>query len=380
MRRFLLSLYCVTLLFCTPATLATDWTHIEQKAQGQTVYFYAWGGNPQVNHYIEWVASQVERQFDITLVHVKVADISDALTLIINDKSSDRDHGGKVDMLWLNGENFATLKSLNLLYGPFTDTLPNTQLLNPALPTDSDFSIPVEGLESPWGVGQLGFLFDEKTTPTPARSAVELLQYAKQHPGRISYPQPPQFHGTTFLKQLLWELTDDPDALRKDVSEVDFDAVTQPLWTYLDELHHYAWYKGRRFPQSDRHMIQLMGDRELHMAITFNPGEGPAAVQRGDIPSTVSQHTFRAGALTNIHFLAIPYNSDVKEGAKVVIDYLMSAEAQTRKADIAHWGDPTVLAPEHVPSVTAELSLGIPEPHFTWHTHLPLAWKARYGF
>ncbi|MET4696281.1 ABC transporter substrate-binding protein [Endozoicomonas lisbonensis] len=374
-------LMIVLSLFMVPAR-AANWAHIENQAKEQTVYFYAWGGHPRANDYIQWAGREIKRLHNVNLVHVKVGDISEAVTIILSEKSSERHSQGRVDLLWVNGENFAALKRADLLYGPFTDQLPNDSLVDKRLPVDIDFATPVDGLEAPWGVGQMVMMFDRAVTPQVPTSASELLQYAKKHPGRISYPQPPQFHGVTFLKQLLSELVEDTQALQKPVDAIDFDKVTEPLWRYLDQLHKVGWYSGRRFPQSDQHMMQLLDDRELHMAISFNPAEAAAAVNRGNLAHSVSSHAFQQGALTNIHFLAIPYNSSAKEGAQVVINFLMSPQAQQRKADLAVWGDPPVLQSSLLdvsPEATARFDV-IPEPHFSWHGALANGWLKRYGY
>ena len=49
-----------------------------------------------------------------------------------------------------------------------------------------------------------------KQLPT---SAAALLAWTKAHPYRFTYPKPPQFHGSSFLKQILLELTPDPAPL-----------------------------------------------------------------------------------------------------------------------------------------------------------------------
>lgn len=359
-----------------------QWFKLEKKARSQTVYFYAWGGHPQVNDYLSWASQEIEQQFGVTLVHVKVADISEAIAIILSEKAAGRNHHGRADLLWVNGENFAALKRADLLFGPFAHQLPNDQLVDKKLPVNVDFATPVEGLEAPWGVGQLVMMFDQAITPKPPASANELLEYARTHPGRISYPQPPQFHGITFLKQLLTELVVDAEALKQPISDINFDEVTQPLWDYLDQLHKVSWYKGRRFPQSDRHMMQLLDDKELHMAISFNPAEAMAAVNRGDLADTVSSYGFNHGSLTNIHFLAIPYNSSAKEGAQVVANFLLSPKAQERKADLTIWGDPPVLRQDlmNVPKEATARFQSISEPHYSWHGALAKAWLTRYGY
>ena len=70
--------------------------------------------------------------------------------------------GGSVDLIWINGENFAAMKNAGLLYGPFAESLPNFRFVDvEGKPTvRSDFTVPVDGLESPWGMAQIVFIYD----------------------------------------------------------------------------------------------------------------------------------------------------------------------------------------------------------------------------
>src|SRR5690606_19683000 len=87
-----------------------------------------------------------------------------------------------------------------------------------------DFTVPVEHLEAPWGMAQLVFMYDTAQVSAPPRSIAALGRWAGENPGRFAYPQPPDFLGTTFLKQALLELAADPAVLQRPVA--DFDAVT----------------------------------------------------------------------------------------------------------------------------------------------------------
>ena len=98
-----------------------------------------------------------------------------------------------------------------------------------------------------------------------------MLSYAKAFPNRLSYPKPPAFHGTSFLKALLIELTNNDPSLSQPVDKVDFNTVTSSLWKYLDEFHNVAWRKGQQFPASAAETVQLLDDSQLDLAITFNP-------------------------------------------------------------------------------------------------------------
>src|SRR6185295_3233654 len=116
-------------------------------------------------------------------------------------KSAGQKDGGSVDLIWVNGENFAAMRANRLLYGPFTALLPNSRLLDPVRnPTLAlDFTVPTEGLESPWGMAQFTFFFDSGRIALPPRSIGALLDWAQANPGRFTYPAPPDFIGTTFL-------------------------------------------------------------------------------------------------------------------------------------------------------------------------------------
>lgn len=158
MKKWLLLLNSVILSFGVNAT--DTWQEIEQKAKGQTVYFHAWGGSQEINNYLRWADKELQRNYGVTLKHVKVADISESTSRLIAEKTAEKNKGGSVDMVWINGENFKSMKNNKLLFGPFVNELPSWEYVNKTLPVDSDFSEPTLGLEAPWGVGQLVFIHD----------------------------------------------------------------------------------------------------------------------------------------------------------------------------------------------------------------------------
>ncbi|MFH0224709.1 ABC transporter substrate-binding protein [Vibrio furnissii] len=360
---------------------AQSWQDISDKARGQTVYFHAWGGSQEINQYIRWAGEQLKTQYGVELKQVKITDTAETVTRLIAEKAAGKESGGSVDLMWINGENFKSMKNNDLLYGPFVETLPNWQYVNASLPIDSDFSEPTEGLEAPWGVGQLVFIYDHQKLNNPPQSFAELLSYAKAFPNRITYPRPPEFHGTSFLKALLIELTNNDAALSKPVDAQSFALITAPLWHYLDELHAVAWRAGKQFPSGSSEMIQLLDDDQIDLALTFNPNAVYSAQASGKLAKTTRSHAMQAGALSNIHFLAIPWNATAKEGALVAINFLMSPEAQSRKGDMNVWGDPSVLRNDVLTGSAANTKLfkSIAEPHPSWQAALEAAWQTRYG-
>ena len=374
-----------------------DWDAVLEEARGQTVYWSAWAGDPRINAYVEWVAEEVEARHGVAVEHVKVADVAEAVSRVLAERQAGRDEGGSVDLVWINGENFAAMKEAGLLFGPWAEDLPRWPLVDvegkPAV--TSDFTVPTDGLEAPWGMAQLVFYHDAERLPDPPRSMEALAGWAEANPGRFAHPAPPDFLGTTFLKQALHELADDPAPLAEPVTDAAYEALAPALWDWLGGLTPNLWREGRAYPANGAALRQLMADGEVDLAFSFNPNEASAAIANFELPETVRSYVLEGGTIGNAHFVAIPYNADAKAGALVVADFLLSPEAQARKTDPAVWGDATVLdlaalAPEDralfedVPLGPAtlspeELGASLPEPHPSWMVRIEEDWMRRYG-
>ncbi len=382
-----------------PATAQTDpsdWDAVLEAARGQTVYWHAWGGSTTTNAFIDWVGERVAEDHGVALEHVKLADTADAVSRVIAEKTAGRDEGGAVDLIWINGANFAAMKEGGLLFGPFAEDLPNWALVDvEGKPVTTDFSVPTEGYESPWAAAQVVFMHDTADMPEALPDMDALLDWARANPGRFTYPQPPDFLGSTFLKQALYGLTDDPEALLRPVDEADYDAVAAPLWAFLEALTPNLWREGRAYPQSGPAQLRLIADDEIDLAISFSPGEASAAIANFELPETVRTFVPEGGTIGNASFVAIPYNASAREGAMVVADFLLSPEAQARALDPEVLGYGTVLdmgklSPEERAAFEAvdlgvatlspdELGPALPEPHPSWMERLAEDWTARYG-
>ena len=393
-RRQSLALLGATLAGTSWGQTAPGWSAMESQARGQKVYFNAWGGSERTNAYIQWAAGEMRARFGFQVEHVKLADTPEVIKRVRSEKAAGRQTGGSADVVWINGENFLTMKREGLLFGPFAESLPNYRYVDvtgkPS--TRSDFSEPVNGLEAPWGMAQFTLFADNKRVPNPPQSMAALADFARAHPGRVTYPRPPAFIGTTFLKQALLELTTDRAPLYLPVTPEAFASATTPLWTYLNALHPHLWRGGKQFPPTPAAITQMMADGELLIALTFNPNEAANEIAASRQAPTVRSWQMAGGAVGNTHFLAIPFNSGAKQAAQVFINFLMSPEAQARKADIAIWGDPTVLAMNTLTAIERQRfgaqarpgQVGKPapvllEPHGSWVEPLEREWLRLYG-
>jgi len=375
----------------------SDWSSVVKAADGQTVYFNAWGGAPNINAYISWVGDEVKAKYGVTLNHVKLDDTASAVNRVITEKAAGRDEGGSIDLIWINGENFAALKRKNLLVDDnWSEKLPNYAFADVAgKPTLTyDFTVPVDGQESPWGMAQLTFYYDSAWLETPPTSLDALAEWVEANPGRFTYASPPNFIGTTFLKQVLYGVVEDKEILRNPVVEENFDAVTAPLWDYLDRLKPNLWRKGEIYAADTTQLKNLLADGEIGIAMTFNPGEASSAIMAEELSDTVRSFVLDYGSMGNSHFVTIPYNANAKAGAMVVADFLLSAEAQARKADEQVWGDPSVLDVNLLPAqgkalfdslkrgpatlAADQFGATLLEPDASWAMKLEEEWAKRY--
>ncbi|KAA0926876.1 ABC transporter substrate-binding protein [Psychrobacter sp. ANT_H56B] len=383
-----------------------QWQQIVQAGENQDVYFHTWGGDPQINAYIQWAAKAVDKKYNINLVHVKLSDTSEAVSRVLAEKSANNNKKGSVDLIWINGANFAAMSENKLLLKDWASTLPNFALTDPDNnpSVTLDFGIPTNGMEAPWGQASLTFYYDNLAINKPPATLQQLKMWAQQNPGRFGYPKPPDFLGMSFLKYALVMLHEQNDSkngttlraeLNQPVDAQNKDLILNPLWNFLDELHPRLWRKGEQFLQSGAQMRRLVDDTELSLAFTFSGPEIPAAVQRYDLPPSIRSYAMTDGSLSNTHFVAIPYNASHAAAAQLVANFLLSPEAQAHKQNPAVWGDKTVLVQSTLsaeqqalfkankPHASAlhfdAIKRTVSEPHPSWVDAIMQGWQTRYG-
>lgn len=341
MRKLLALLLAFTLLFsfngCGQKQSGTqeldlssaEWDEIVEAARGTTVTFYGWGGDENRNNWLNTtVADYVKEHYDIALEVVGM-DINDILSKLSGEKQAGSETGS-IDMIWINGENFYSAKDNGLLYGPFTGQLPNMEayidLEDPE--TLNDFCMPIEGYEAPYAKAQMVFFNDSAVTPEAPASAEELLEFCKKYPGKVTYPALPDFTGSAFVRNIIYELCGWEQF--QDM-EADYDTVKaaiEPALDYLRELNPYLWNEGKTFPESSTTVDAMFADGELVMNMSYGPFSVATGIAEGSYTDTTRTFVFDNGTIGNTNYMAIAFNSPNKAGAMVVINAILSAELQ----------------------------------------------------
>lgn len=312
-----------------------DWASIEAAADGGTVQWWLFGGDDRINSYIDDHVVPAAAELGVTLRRNPIDDTADAVNTVLTTVRADEEVGA-VDLIWINGENFANGVEADLWREDWATRLPNADLVDPTT-VEEDFGVAVEGRESPWSRALFVFAHDGARVPIPPRSFDELLRFARDNPGRITYPAPPDFTGSAFVRQLVAALGED----------AAFD--------YLTELQPLLWEEGRTFPGDEAELNQLFANGEVDIAMSYDPAFVESAVAQGRFPATVRPFVLAEGTLQNTSYVAMPRTAPNPAAAMVVANLLLDPTLQAVKADPAVLGVPTVLDLDRLPPDQAAL-------------------------
>jgi len=368
------------------------WADVLAAAQGTTVNWHMWGGSDKINTDVDRdIGARVLELYGITLNRVPVVDTADVVNKIL-DESAAGDTTGTVDLIWINGENFRTLAQAELLYGPWSESIPNAQFVNwedPALAYD--FGFPVNGYESPWGHAQ--FVIEYNTAlvgEEPPRTFEALAEWAAANPGLFTYPAIPDFVGSVFVRHLFYWAAGGPEPFLGDFDQAVFDQYAPMVWEYLNALEPNLWRAGETYPEASV-LTDLLANQEVAFNMDYNPGRAASNILEGIYPETVRTFVFDTGTISNNNFVTIPFNAPNAAGAMVVANFMLSEEYQLNLTDPTNWGwlspiSPAVYSQEFQDAVAAferhpatlaseELAAHtLPEPPSTWVTAMEQGW------
>ena len=311
-----------------------SWDAVLKHARGTTVNWYMWGGSAAINEFVDTSYGDVLRQeYDITLNRVPVADTVDAINLVLTEAEAGIKEDGSVDLIWINGENFFTLRQANLLYGPWAESIPNSALVdwgNPAVAFD--FGFPVEGYESPWSSAQLHFIYDSARMSADElpRTYGELDAWIRAHPGRFTYvaPGPGAFQGTRFVKQMIYHVSGGHEQWVGEWKPELYAQHSLALWAKLNEWEPFLWRKGETYPANVSELHQLFANGEVDFTITQAPAGAGPAISSGLVPDTARAFAFSEYLIGDYNYVAIPANASNKAAALVLADLLLRPDRQ----------------------------------------------------
>ena len=335
----------------TPKILNSSYDEILETAKGSTVNFYGYGGNEVMNKWFDsYVVPTMKEEYDITVKRVGM-DIENIMNQMISEKQV-KNSKGKIDVVWINGENFKTAKDNELLFGPFVEKLPNYKKYIDTTSEDmiTDFGTKVDGMEAPWGKAQFAVVADTSKVKSEIVNTEDLKKFVEANPGKFTYPALPDFTASAFVRNVIYDIVGYENVANLPEDEKEVKKAIQPAIDYLNEIKPYLWKEGKTYPSTISQLDNMYSDGEVYFTMTYSPNTLLGRIDSGEFNKDTKVLEFDKGNISNTHFLAIPQNSQNQAGAMVLIDFLTSTDAQGAKTDTKNWGDSTVLDMDKVSS------------------------------
>ncbi|MGE3449731.1 MAG: ABC transporter substrate-binding protein [Microbacteriaceae bacterium] len=326
------------------ATNFSDWDEVTAAAKGQTVNLWMYGGDEQGNSYIDSVLAPAAAEEGVTLNRIPITDTKDALNRVLSELQAGRTTDGSVDLVWVNGDNFRTGKEAGAWLCDWTELLPNMDNVSATDPLlSNDFGTPVDGCEAPWSKAQFSIAYNAAVVTEPPTTVAGVLEWAEANPGRFTYPAPPDFTGSAFIRQVLYSVSGGYENVPAEYSSAAFDELSPALYATLADLAPSLWRGGDTYPADSDQLNQLYADGQIDLTMTYGPATLTKLVEDGTYPPETRVLSLSDGTLGNASFLAIPSNAAHAAGAMVVANLALSVDQQVAKADPAIWGQFTVL-------------------------------------
>lgn len=321
------------------AKAPTGWPQAVAQARGQTVRWWMYGGDAATNAYVDGYIRPAAARLGVHLERVPITETSEAVSRVAAERRAGKQSGGAVDLIWINGSDFAAGKSAGLWLKNWTGHLPNMRFVDSASPIISrDFQVPVEGQESPWEGAAFIYGYNAAQVSSPPTTLPGLLAWARTHHGRFTYPAPPDFTGAAFVRQVIQRLGGERQGL-----------------AFLKELRPFQYQHGRVFPQSSDELDQLFANGQVSFDMSYNANFLNLGVRSGKFPSTVRPLLIGGGALENTSYVTIPANASHIAGAEVLANLLLAPPLQADLEKPAILGMPSVLSPQRLPAALAGL-------------------------
>lgn len=332
-----------------------EWSSVEARAKEEgEVNLYYYGGIDPLNVWMDRVVAPAMADLGIKLNPVRITATKDAVDLVLAEKNAGKGLGeGSVDLIWLNGENFATLKRQDALFGSFATLLPNSANLefDPEDPRSQlnlrDFGVENGGAEMPWSGDQYvcSYNADRVAAVDVPSTFAEMHTYLKANPGKFTYVKPPHYLGNTFIQEVLYAHNPDGTGAepfqqsRDDISAEELARLITPGFEYLRDIEPVLLDGAdgsARYPEDNPSLDGLFLNGEVDFSCTFGLYAVATGLAMGTFPESAQQFIFPENTMIkNKNYLGVPSNTPNPAAAMVLANWMTSVESQATKLQIA---------------------------------------------
>jgi putative spermidine/putrescine transport system substrate-binding protein len=207
-------------------------------------------------------------------------------------------NNGSADMIWINGENFATLKKLSYAYGPWATKTPNAANFDfTANEIKYDFGLETSGLEMPYNEAQVVFIANEaNVNHTIISDMNSLLTWIKgAGAGKFTYATPcsainadgsPNSDptGAVFIRHVFYSLISYESFLGS-FNQALYEQYAPTLFQTLRSLEPFLYSasgligKSNNYPTRNEDVDNLIASNTIDVTLAYDPGHATAQIQ-----------------------------------------------------------------------------------------------------
>lgn len=248
---------------------------------------------------------------------------------------------GTADMFILTKKGFGQLQDAGVLYGPFSNKLPNVAMNQVAENYENTWldGRPIDNMAVQLGKNQLVLFFDEDQMEVPPATLAELKQYIIANPGKFTFPSLDTAEGQAFVNTLAASLCDQKKLYEGKLDAKQQDALFAPVAAFLKEIRPYMWMEGKQLPKNATELDRLFKEGQVSFSMSLNQNWGVNMVREEKYPDGSKAFVLSSGTTGFGQYAVIPFNSANKSGAMAMINELLTGAMQGSKYNPKNWGN-----------------------------------------
>ncbi len=343
---FLVVLAVFVLTGCTtesvqsnPEINSREWDLIKDSAVDTTVVMYH---NYKSLNAVKFLETELPKKVkDNTGIELKVSYKSrtDIYEKLMADMANERKKGS-VDLILLSDNGFKTFYENDLIYGPFLKKIPNYHNYINADSIEPHYTegMSINDFAAPFGRKQFVMITNEDYIDEPPVDFDELLAYIQAEKGRFTVPAPPNQVGVKFIETLVcniegWETVNELPADKAQVKEALKDSIA-----YMEYIKPYLWKEGTIFPENEKDLDALFLEDSVIFSMSMNQNHATEMLYEDAYPEGAKAFVLGDGTVGTTSYLMIPFNSNNKSGAMVMVNEILTPEIQGLKYNPKKWG------------------------------------------
>ncbi|MGB3367983.1 MAG: extracellular solute-binding protein [Acidaminobacteraceae bacterium] len=316
-----------------------DWELLTESATNSTVIMYH---DIKDEEFVIWIEKSVmpslKKDYNIEL-ELKQKSFDEYYGEL--KKQYDEGNKGEFDLLLYDDSSIKALIENNLLYDKFTGKLPNVLAMQNVEAYENMYS---EGLDTSYnsvmlGRKQLIMIYDEDLFSDAPKNIKDMLEITKTMEGKLSYVDPSNELGRDFINSVFFSFMDYDEVYSMDINIDDLKIKAKDAIEYFNSLKPYMAFRDGMLPKNQDEIDEMFYNTSILFAMTYESDHASTMSKKELYPFGAKSFVFDGGTTGDAFYGAIPFNSNNKSGAIIVLNEMISPEAQKYKYDPKKWGN-----------------------------------------